>query len=444
MTASSGRNLTYEGSQNATRIQSRLRRWNEGVTVVRLGALAGGVDSRASLLTKGHYVLLRKKVSKMDDATRRRVVILKWAWLAASETFVRNHAESLSSNWEVYTVGAKKTESSLSSDSDQIIFNDSAIGSFRRELFRFHGRSADLDRILNRISPDLIHIHFGTDATYFYSAARRNKIPFIVTLHGSDITAVPRIRGLRGRLYRSRLRRVFEHAEAVVAVSEHIGREAVRWGADRRKVHVIPPGVPDRTSSVVANSRSHKVLAIGRMVEKKGFGDLLRAASILPDDLRRDLELVFIGDGPLREALTGQASELGLSVDWRGLQPSTVVEQELSNCAFLAVPSRTAPNGDTEGLPTVLFEAARAGTPVVAYRHAGIPEAVADKVTGLLVEEGDVSQLAAAMESLLRGDSLRTKIGRAARDRFEQNFDMSKQTQVLEELYILSLPTATR
>jgi colanic acid/amylovoran biosynthesis glycosyltransferase len=98
-------------------------------------------------------------------------------------------------------------------------------------------------------------------------------------------------------------------------------------------------------------------------------------------------------------------------------------------------PSRTATNGETEGLPTTNLEAASLGLPTVSTFHSGIPEAMIDGETGLLCREGDRASLARNIHRLLSDDAFRDRLGRQARRHVETHFDLEKQTRVLEDLY---------
>ena len=98
-------------------------------------------------------------------------------------------------------------------------------------------------------------------------------------------------------------------------------------------------------------------------------------------------------------------------------------------------PSRTASDGETEGLPTTILESAALGRPAVSTFHSGIPEAVVDGGTGLLCPEGDRASLARAVRRLLTDDELRVRLGRQARRHVETHFDLGRQTRILEDLY---------
>jgi glycosyltransferase involved in cell wall biosynthesis len=182
------------------------------------------------------------------------------------------------------------------------------------------------------------------------------------------------------------------------------------------------------------------VLFVGRLVEKKGCEDLLRAVAAGV----RSAKLTIIGDGPLREALSRLARELDVPADFLGAQPHERVHDEMRRAQLVALPSRTAADGDQEGLPVVALEAAASGRPVVGYRHSGIPEAVIDGHTGLLALEGDVAGLAAVLAELLDDPDRSQAMGTMARDRATQLFDLTATTARIEDVYDRVLTSTSR
>jgi glycosyltransferase involved in cell wall biosynthesis len=369
----------------------------------------------------------------MNEPNAPRVLIWRWLWLPASETFIRNQVDSYS-RWSPISLGGVHYSSNLVRPDDAVLFGSRLVDKMASFWLRLTGSSHRLERVIKQARPHVLHAHFAPDAMKLMGYARRRRLPLVVTLHGYDVTSAPRQGGLRGWRYRFRLKRLFRIASAYVAVSDHIAEQAVAWGAARSRLHVIKLGVPPRPAPASVRSASD-IVAVGRLVEKKGMDDLLRAIAGLPDALRATVNLRIFGDGPMREELIALAAELDLDVSWEGHVSPDHVEVAVSGCALVVIPSRTARNGDAEGLPTVVFEAARAATPVVAFDHAGIGEAIDDGKTGILVAERDVVALSAAIEHLLADDDLRLSMGRRARERYEADFDMTQQTAVLEGLY---------
>ena len=356
----------------------------------------------------------------------RRVAIWRSAMLGGSETFVRNQGDALT-RWAPSYLGATKAESALARDSDLIAYGKDDRNAFLR--LRLTGSSPRLRRLLAGF--DLVHAHFGGDGWLVSGEARRLGIPLIVTVHGHDVTRQPASGGAHGVRYRRNLRTVFRRAAAIIAVSDVIKSKAIGWGADPAKVRVHYTGVTV-PAAVVPAPKQWDVAFVGRFVEKKGADDLLGALAALGPAKPR---AVFIGDGPLLPAMIAYAAELGVDATFLGTQTPEEVSRVVTASKVFAAPSRTARDGDTEGLPTTIMEAAALGVPVVATRHSGIPEAVTDGETGLLGAEGDRTALAANLDRLLADEPLRVRLGGQARALMRARFDLVTQTSRLEDIY---------
>lgn len=349
--------------------------------------------------------------------------------LAGSETFVRNHGEALR-DWRPAFLGATKLSSPLAADSDVIAFPDTPHGRRAFLRLRLTGESPRLRSLLERLRPALVHAHFGGDGWLISGSAAELGLPLIVTVHGHDVTRQPDTPGLRGLRYRRNLRTVFARATVIIAVSDHIRDKAILRGADPAKVRVhhsgvlIPPALP-------AAEPLWDVAFVGRFVAKKGADDLITALARLDNRPRA----VLIGSGPLEEKMRAYARELGVDATFLGAQDPASVARELARSRVFVAPSKTAADGDAEGLPTTILEAAALGVPTVSTRHSGIPEAVIDGSTGLLGPEADPAALASNIATLLADDDLRLRLGAGAREHVTAHFDLREQTRLLERLY---------
>lgn len=360
----------------------------------------------------------------------KAVVIWRSGLLRGSETFIRNHGATLTT-WQPAFLGAIKIDSPLAADTDVVAFPDTPRGRWGYRRLRLTGGSPKLRRLLRELEPAVIHAHFGGDGWLISRAAAQLGIPLIITLHGYDVTGQASRPGLRGLRFRRNLRTAFHRATLILAVSEVIRRRAIALGADPEKVRVHYTGVPIPDAPAPAPNK-WDVSFVGRFVAKKGIDDLLEALAMIREPRPRAL---FIGAGPLEERMRKRAAELGLDATFLGAQESAVVRRCLAESKIFVSPSKTAPNGDTEGLPTTILEAASLGLPTVSTYHSGIPEAVVHGETGLLGKEGDRTALAENVRRLLNDDELRTRLGRQARRHVATHFDLRKQTQLLEELY---------
>ena len=156
------------------------------------------------------------------------------------------------------------------------------------------------------------------------------------------------------------------------------------------------------------------------------------------ESVQRELpeaELIVIGDGPRRAELEGEARRSLKKYRFMGVQTSAVVQQQMQEAALLCVPSVTASDGDSEGLPIAVYEAQASGLPVAAFASAGIPEAITHGETGFLAPERDCNQLAEYLALLLKNGELRERFSRAAREQIERKFNIRKQTAGLEKIY---------
>ena len=167
-----------------------------------------------------------------------------------------------------------------------------------------------------------------------------------------------------------------------------------------------------------------QILSVGRLVEKKGFGVLFDACAILQAQ-GFAFTARIIGDGPLCDALIRRRDRLNLHnvVQFSGAMPQSEVLKVMRGASCLAVPAIIAPDGDRDGLPNVILEAAACGLPIVATRAGAIEEFV-DETTGTLCAPGRAEELAASLAAILARRELTEKRRHAARQRVAQDFDL--------------------
>ncbi len=242
--------------------------------------------------------------------------------------------------------------------------------------------------------------------------------------------------------------RVFARGSLFLPVSTDLKERLLAAGAPSEKTFVHRSGIDLKRFAFAPRGRSAdettEVLFVGRFVEKKGVADALRAfAGALahlgtgPDGSLR-ARLTLVGSGPLEERLKSLAAELGIEGAVRfagGDLDSRAVAEVMASSHLLIAPSVTAASGDAEGVPNVVKEAMASGMPVLSTRHGGIPELVADGVSGFLVEEGDVAALTSRLIELIEGPAAWPVLGRAGRAKVEAEFDAEKLNDLLVERY---------
>ena len=260
-----------------------------------------------------------------------------------------------------------------------------------------------------------MHAHFASSATTVARlAATFAAITYSFTAHAKDI--------FHESVCQDDLHLKLRDAAAAVTVSDynaaHLRRTCGAWAAGLRRVYnglelARFPYTPPR-------ERPARIVAVGRLVEKKGFATLIDACTLLAArGVQVDCEI--IGGGELEGELRAHIDRQGLqqSVVLRGPLPQSVVADAIARASVLAMPCVIGNDGNRDGLPTVLLEAMALGTPCVGTDVTGIPEVLEHDRTGLIVAQHDPAGLAAAIERLLTDASLRVRLAAADRERIE-------------------------
>lgn len=287
---------------------------------------------------------------------------------------------------------------------------------------------------------DLAHCHYGDVGLADAGAARLWRAPLVVSFYGYDCSSFVRERGA------AVFAPLFASADRILALGETMRARLEALGAPRDRLAIQPLGVdPGVFAPAHGPPAARRLLTVARLVPKKGIDVALRAVALLAPQFP-DLRYEIVGDGPLRQELEALAGRLGIArlVEFAGMRSQEEVRRALGRASLFVLPSRTAPDGDEEGTPTVLLEAASAGVPVVSTRHAGIPDVVADGETGFLVEESDAEALSARLRDLLTEGELRARMGRAARSRVLREHDTALLSARLERHYEEASRSAAR
>lgn len=356
------------------------------------------------------------------------VLIFKENLLPLSETFIDAQTRHLC-RFEPRYVGLGQAAPSLPVSDDAILLTrgQSATAHFWQKLYRRVGVAPRFHRQAAAVRASLLHAHFASGGRSALPLARSLRIPLIVTLHGSDVTT--RID------FRERYQELWNHASTFICVSHFIRQKAIEAGFPEQKLRVHYIGIDrEMFQPCLQTDRRDVVLFVGRLVEKKGCGFLLQAMAKVQAQYP-GVQTVVIGDGPLRSSLEQLAKTLGVSCQFLGAQPASAVRQSLSSARVFCAPSVTAQNGDSEGLGMVFAEAQAMGTPVVSFRHGGIPEVVLDGQTGLLAPEGDADTLSIHLLRMLSDRQFWSNCVEEGMAWIRTQFDVKLQTRELEQIY---------
>ncbi len=186
----------------------------------------------------------------------------------------------------------------------------------------------------------------------------------------------------------------------------------------------------------IRHTGSVRFISLGRMVEKKGQIYLLEAFKRVLDS-GVNAELTIIGQGPLRNKLVGAIDKFGISAKVNLIDKllNSEVMQVLMSHNIYVQPSVVSRNGDQEGIPTAIMEAFACELPIIATKHAGIPEIVENNVSGILVPERDSEKLAEAMIKLAKDTELCKQFGVNGKKIVNEKYNVNKQNKKLCELY---------
>jgi L-malate glycosyltransferase len=284
-------------------------------------------------------------------------------------------------------------------------------------------------------SLDLLHVHYAIPhsvSAYLARAIfRPQRLPFVTTLHGTDITLVG-----SDRSYLPITRFSIEESDAVTAISEYLQRVTLKEFGIRRPVEVIPnfvncdvfqPADGTCRRSEFARDDQKVLVHLSNFRPVKRLPDVIEIFARVHREV--PVKLLLIGDGPDRARAEWMAHEKNLTADVVFLGKQNQV-QDLLNCAdVMLLPS------ELESFGLAALEAMACGVPAVCSRVGGVPEVIRDGVEGYLVEPGDVDTMAERVLRILTEPGRREEMGRAARHRASDKFCSTKIIPLYEDLY---------
>jgi glycosyltransferase involved in cell wall biosynthesis len=282
---------------------------------------------------------------------------------------------------------------------------------------------------------DHLHAHFAHDpALIAYLVHRIAGIPFSFTAHARDLYQVPE------KVLTDRIRQARAVITCCGANLQYLQQIAP---SQQSKFSLVYHGVNLKDFQVGPNPAASSVpenpiiLSVGRLVEKKGFQDLLQALLIVKEKGQRFCCTIY-GDGPLFQQLERWIEEHGMTDEVKLMGDRT--QQELisiyqSATLFSLTPVQTE-DGDRDGIPNVLVEAMAVGLPVITTAVAGIPELVENNQNGLLYQSHDVEGISSGIIELLRNAEKRRQFGSTASKKVREQFDVAQAAKKLKTLFI--------
>jgi colanic acid/amylovoran biosynthesis glycosyltransferase len=298
------------------------------------------------------------------------------------------------------------------------------------------GELETLTRLLNANNAKLFQIFFGHIAVHLLPLIRASPKPTIVSFHGADVLV-----DMEKPAYRAATKHMLDAVRFVLVRSESLRRAVIQLGCDEHKIDIVRTGIPLEQfpfrERAFPENGEWRFLQACRLIEKKGLATALHAFTHFLSKYPKS-SLTIAGEGPLLEELRVLAVKL--KVADRVLLPGFVSQEELrellySSHIFLH-PSETGRDGNQEGIPNSMLEAMATGLPVFATNHGGIPEAIENGVSGILVPERDHAALAHALLDAAQDRQLLSRLARNGADVVRQKFDRQAQVRKLEETYL--------
>src|SRR6478609_5041337 len=280
---------------------------------------------------------------------------------------------------------------------------------------------------LRQMGIDHVHAHFaGTAARTSFWINKFFPITFSFTAHANDIFSP--------RQFEIALDKLVGTARVIVTETDYAARFLRhRFSHCADHVHRIYNGLDlAEFGRSDFSSTPPLIIAVGRLIPKKGFGDLIRACALLAEHGKL-FRCEIIGEGPLKDELRRQIDELGLqnNVVLTGAKPQTQLRGRLAAANVFVLPSLIDPDGGMDNLPTVIMEAMATGLPVVSTSIGGIPEMIIENETGFLVQPSDAAAMADAIQNVIYDPSSAAKLGQSGYERARTLFSIDKNVREL-------------
>ncbi len=381
---------------------------------------------------------------KTKKSTLPVIGALRHHFLPASETFIYNSIRGVTRyRTKVFAI-SRKSEQKFQLPNVTAL-RSLPLGNAEGLLYRTTTYSPRFFKWAKEV--DILHAHMGYTGVHGILASYRLGIPLVTSFYGNDIAI---LRSKQKNLpeywhFRLLVKALFKRGERFLVLSSDMQSKLEELGCPSKKITINPLGIdldlfstprlPKESASPI------QVLMVGREVQKKGFDDGLRACSAAIAQ-GASLQVTLHGNnGPLHDELQRLAAQLKLKLTC--IDPASPVSASMKNADLLLVPSRTADNGDREGTPTVICEGSAAGLPIVATRHAGIPEQVTHGVTGLLCEEQDIPDLTQNLLRFSKQPNLCFTMGQEAVKKANADFGISSHCDRLQATYDEIMRTQT-
>jgi glycosyltransferase involved in cell wall biosynthesis len=299
-----------------------------------------------------------------------------------------------------------------------------------------NGEVRKLKEILSKVNAELLHIYFGHIAVHLLPLIQAWPKPSVVSFHGADVMV-----DLDKPGYRAATQRMLEAVRLVLVRSQSLGRALINLGCSAEKIRLQRTGIP--VDEIPFRPRdwpasgAWKFVQACRLIEKKGLRVSLRAFAKFATRFPAST-FTIAGEGPLRNELGQLAAELevGDRVFFPGFISQVQLRELFYQSHIFLHPSEVGGDGNQEGVPNSMLEAMASGLPVFATEHGGIPEAIENGRSGILVNERDDEALALALFERTANPEGLAAIARNGAEVVLKHFERTGQTRQLEDYYL--------
>lgn len=352
-----------------------------------------------------------------------------------SETFIQVHKERLRGEIFHYYGGLNDKSldgfGSISNSGNPFLFKIQR--KFLKKDYTWYFQRF-LKASLKKHKIDIVLAEFGYIAEQNLPVIRELKLPLIVHFHGLDASVYSIIKK------HNNYKRIFEYARFIIAVSRKMYDDLKALGCPEEKLIYNVYGPREDFIKVDPQFTKNQFISIGRFVDKKAPYYLILSFKEVVVKYP-EAKLIIAGEGNLLNTCKNLAKYYGLeqNIHFPGIITANEYRAYLSESLAMLQHSITAENGDSEGTPLAILEASAAGLPILATKHAGIPDVIIDGETGLLVEEHDVKGMAENMLKLLKNTNIVKELGENGKKNIAENYTLDKHIKILNDLILKTL-----
>ncbi len=355
-----------------------------------------------------------------------------------SETFVNEHISRLNGNKKVLYGGAFPV---YDDKDDYLIKSKIGLLSYliQKRVFNKKNipvRTNALVAYLKTNKIDVVFTEYGTVGSMVTYACKIANVPLVIHFHGADAFHQKTVND-----YLPYYKKAFDYASAIIAVSLDMVEQLVKLGAPRHKISFVSCGVDVVKFASVNLTHQNNFISVGRFVEKKSPLTVIKAFNLVVNKLP-DCKLRMVGNGPLFKQTQALIKALNLEdkITLTGIVNQQEIKKLLENSKCFVQHSVTAKDGDKEGTPVSVLEAAASALPIVSTKHGGINDAVINNVSGFLVNEYAIDEMANKMIKIaLASQQTLIDMGKAGRKHIIENYSIDKQIQKLDAVIAQSI-----